>query len=250
MRFSFILLLIIPAFLPGGALAADNATRVVLYTLGPVSKEWVNLTEDVTHAAYGYYTEYRGDAALLDDYGPSESGVYYAREILEDMDVIAAVEKTRVIVLTELTLKRKKDATTTCAGLSHSSRGTAVISIFNADKNGADTKTAQSRVVKRLLHEIGHASGLHHCRQPLCYMAFYADVSQSDTAHFALCPRCSRVLEANTGINYKIAREHLIAILTIRGILDNDRDNLTAVPPPPEDLNYDLAGTEKLEEVE
>ncbi|MCP4228676.1 MAG: hypothetical protein GY771_00825 [bacterium] len=246
MRIIAILSLAFAVIYPGAAQALDNAPRIIVYSLGPVSTEWVAFAEDIIHAAYGYYTDLRGDAALLEDYGPSETGAYYAREILNDMDVIAAVESTRVIVLTELKLTRKENADTTCAGLSHSARGTAVISTSNAAKDDADETIALSRITKRLLHETGHASGLHHCKQPLCFMTFFADTVGSDAAHFVLCPRCSGLLEENTRINYEIARECLITSLIIQGMLNDSRDERTTIPPPPDDLRYDLSGTEKL----
>jgi len=244
MRLFVIMILI--ALNPDAGLAADNAPRIILYTLGPVSEEWVGFTEDIVHAAYGYYVDFRGDAALLEHYGPDERDAYFAREILNDMDVIAAVEDTRVLVLTEYKLRRTAGLKTICGGLSHSARGTALFSIYNTEKDGANKKTVLSRVAKRILHETGHASGLHHCKQPLCYMTSFADAAGNDAAHFVLCPRCSGLLEESTGINYEIAREFLINVLIAERILDDWRDERAEIPPPPDDLSYDLTGTVKI----
>lgn len=228
-------------------LAADNAPRIILYTLGPVPEETVDVAVDVVHSAYGYYVEYRGSVVLVDDYGPDERGAYFAREILYDMNLIAAAEDTRVLVLSELKLRRAEGYKTTCGGLSHSSRGTAVFSTYNANKNGASHKAVLSRIIKRILHETGHASGLHHCKQPLCYMTPFTDAAGNDAARFVLCPRCSRILEENTGINYEIAREFLINILATRGVIEDHRDEQVQIPSPPDDLSYDLTGTKNLE---
>jgi hypothetical protein len=78
-------------------------------------------------------------------------------------------------------------------------------------------------------------------------MTPFADSAGNDAAHFALCLRCSRLLEENTGINYEIAREFLISILISRDIIGEAGDERVQTPPPPDDLNYDLTGTEKLE---
>ncbi len=247
MRLLVLLSLVLIALAPGAGFAADNAPRIILYTLGPVPEETVDVAVDVVHSAYGYYVEYRGKATLLNDYGPDDRDAYFAREILNDMDVIAAVEDTRVLVISGLKLRRAEGYETICGGLSHSSRGTAVFSIYNADKNGASREVILSRVIKRILHETGHASGLHHCKQPLCYMIPFSDAAGNDAARFVLCPRCSGMLEENTGINYGIAREFLISILIYGGLIGEAGDERVQIPPPPSDLSYDLTGTEKLE---
>jgi len=55
------------------------------------------------------------------------------------------------------------------------------------------------RVVKEVLHELGHILGLGHCRNSLCVMSFSNSVLDVDRKLSKFCSRCAQKL-ARTGI--------------------------------------------------
>lgn len=52
------------------------------------------------------------------------------------------------------------------------------------------------RILKECLHELGHAFGLMHCRNPRCVMRFSNTIMDTDFKRAAFCMNCSRRLEA------------------------------------------------------
>ena len=62
----------------------------------------------------------------------------------------------------------------------------------------ADPELLLLRVVKEVLHEMGHALGLVHCVEPLCAMSLSTNIDQVDAKRTELCDSC-RALLAETG---------------------------------------------------
>lgn len=55
------------------------------------------------------------------------------------------------------------------------------------------------RVVKEVLHELGHVLGLEHCKNGLCVMSFSNSVLDVDRKLPKFCGRCARKL-AGAGV--------------------------------------------------
>ena len=50
------------------------------------------------------------------------------------------------------------------------------------------------RLMKEVVHEVGHLHGLNHCSNPKCVMAFSNWIGDTDRKSWKLCPDCSRKL--------------------------------------------------------
>jgi archaemetzincin len=61
----------------------------------------------------------------------------------------------------------------------------------------ADEALLRTRTVKELLHELGHAYGLVHCRDQLCVMRASTYVEEVDLKDARFCPACAAVVAAD-----------------------------------------------------
>lgn len=71
----------------------------------------------------------------------------------------------------------------------------AVVSTFRiAPENGAEPGLLLDRIVKEVLHEIGHTVGLVHCRAPWCVMHPSRWPEEIDLKDAAFCSPCASVI--------------------------------------------------------
>ncbi len=62
------------------------------------------------------------------------------------------------------------------------------------DRLRGDPETWTSRVVKEVLHELGHTLGLGHCENPRCVMSFSNSVREVDLKGPGYCDGCFRAI--------------------------------------------------------
>ncbi len=74
----------------------------------------------------------------------------------------------------------------------------AVISVFRLQS--LDPLTHRSRVLKEVMHEVGHVLGLEHCPHSLCVMHFSNSLAHTDKKGTEFCHECAARLEALTGL--------------------------------------------------
>lgn len=60
------------------------------------------------------------------------------------------------------------------------------------------------RIIKEVIHEIGHVLGLQHCGNPECVMYFSRTIIDTDHKKPAYCKKCSQLLIQN-GIPLKVS---------------------------------------------
>ncbi len=58
-----------------------------------------------------------------------------------------------------------------------------------------DIDRFKERVLKEVVHELGHTYGLGHCSNPLCVMHFSNSLLDTDIKKASLCPQCEKRLK-------------------------------------------------------
>ncbi len=76
-------------------------------------------------------------------------------------------------------------------GIAQAHGGIAVVSLARLHA-GASVSTFTARAMKEIFHELGHAVGLGHCKQPGCVMCFSNSLADTDAKGEELCASCSR----------------------------------------------------------
>jgi len=80
-------------------------------------------------------------------------------------------------------------------GLAEPARGVAVISLCRLRPEfygaAADEAALAERAIKEAVHELGHVSGLPHCRNPECIMHFSNSIADTDSKGPGFCERCA-----------------------------------------------------------
>jgi archaemetzincin len=71
---------------------------------------------------------------------------------------------------------------------------------FYGDYSPDSYRKYLSRLFKEVLHELGHALGLHHCNVPGCVMNFSNSVYEVDSKQPRYCSKCATKLR-NLGVN-------------------------------------------------
>ncbi len=82
-------------------------------------------------------------------------------------------------------------------GIAENNGKAALVSYYRLDparENRVEEKLFASRVLKKSLHEIGHALGLPHCHRRHCLMNFSRTLLFLDRKSLAFCPSCRFLL--------------------------------------------------------
>jgi archaemetzincin len=161
----------------------DIDTNQLLPLLPLISKEYNNAKIEILHplplpqsAFYKPRNRYRAEK-LLDFLDSLNDGRYY-----------------RVVGFT------KKDISTTKGeyddwgifGLGNISGYACVISTFRLKKDGNSTRY-KDRLLKIIIHELGHTFGLYHCDWRYCIMTDYkGSIQPLDNQWFHLCAQCKQ----------------------------------------------------------
>jgi archaemetzincin len=123
-------------------------------------------------------------------------------------------------------------------GIARCPGGAAVISTYRMGLYCDSSQQRLVRLVKLMIHELGHTFGLMHCRQPRCAMKFAIGYEALDRTSVALCERCEEEFCRLGGIDAAARRAELEAVLEAYGLLEEAGGKEGLEPPAaPADLS-------------
>ncbi len=212
-----------PAFADGASIGADTSTTVVegprpplvvVRALGPVPNERLRAACRTLLRVYPVRCEIRASRDLLAtwdawDIDRAQLDALAALDVLfRDQDREAAVE----LHITGVDMY--EPGKPYVFGLASLTDRIAIVSLSRIDDHGA--RRLERRLQKLVLHEVGHALGLHHHDDPDCIMRQDPTVSSLDSAPEGPCAECHALAGEQAG---RLARPGQPALDRARGYL-------------------------------
>jgi archaemetzincin len=78
---------------------------------------------------------------------------------------------------------------------------TGIVSVYRLSNErygmSANEEILKERLMKEIIHELGHMFGLVHCSNPLCVMRSSTYVEDIDQKNHRLCDKCEELLRRN-----------------------------------------------------
>jgi archaemetzincin len=121
---------------------------------------------------------------------------YRSGEIMKAVSRCAPADAARILGVTELDLMIP--TLTFVFGQAQLDGAIAVVSLCRLRQEfygvAADEGQLRERVVKEVLHEMGHTYGLTHCPDPKCAMSMATHIGLVDDKEQSYCARCGSQL--------------------------------------------------------
>lgn len=134
----------------------------------------------------------RGAAALPSDAFVPAKGQWDAERVLRGLP---RSPPETVLAITEADLF--VEGLNFVFGLADTPGGAALVSV--ARLRSRDRAVAQRRLLKEVVHELGHTLGIAHCPDRACVMHFSSSLADTDAKGVTPCPKCADLLRADEG---------------------------------------------------
>jgi archaemetzincin len=133
---------------------------------------------------------------LSDDAYDAKRGQYHSVEIMKAVARCAPIDAARILGVTEVDLAIP--ALTFVFGQAQLDGAVAVVSLCRLRQEfyglTGEEGLLRERIVKEVLHELGHTSGLTHCGEPKCAMSLATHIGMVDSKEERYCAHCGEQL--------------------------------------------------------
>ncbi len=166
--------------------------NITLISFGHFEKDFLDkLVEDVAAEFHFPVKIKEGHIDLSDYYDPTRRQ-YNGNRLLKDVDAEYSKESFKTMGLFNVDLFIP--ILTFIFGQAYLNGGTGIISFYRLSNErygmGVDEQVFLDRVIKEVIHELGHTFGLIHCHTPTCVMRSSTYVEDLDQKSSNLCVKC------------------------------------------------------------
>ncbi len=180
------------------------ASRVVeVYTFGYVERDVLESVAGSASRVLGFEVRRAGTLSLPAEAFDRARGQYVAEEIAR---LLAHTKSGHSVGLLLADADAYVPGLNFVFGLADPELGVASVYLARL-RLWTDRGNYVARVVKEVLHELGHVLGLRHCRSRGCVMNFSNNVFDVDRKLGAFCASCARALR-RAGV--EVPREYII----------------------------------------
>jgi archaemetzincin len=176
--------------------AAEPPKVVHLIPAGSVEEELLKELVKSIRDKLGVMAEIGELIGIPEEAFDARRNQYHSTRILNSLEKVGAFGKAQLMVVTEVDLF--VPTLNFVFGEALPSKEVAIISLCRLRQEfygkPADHKLLKKRMVKEVVHELGHVWGLRHCPDPRCVMFFSNSLADTDRKSDNFCKRCKGLL--------------------------------------------------------
>jgi len=173
--------------------AEEKPAPIAVQPLGDVKTERLDVVKRGLEQSFGVTVILLENRPLPKSAWYAPRGRYRADDLLEHLKEIVPAKHLVVIGITEKDISTTKDEHFDWGifGLGEVDGRSCVVSTFRLGARGADEAKLRERLRKVAIHEVGHVTGLLHCKTAPCVMQdAEASIETVDRETGAFCETC------------------------------------------------------------
>jgi archaemetzincin len=177
----------------GGRMPGRGRSRVVVAPLGAVAAAELRHVADLIHRVFGVTTEIARSEPMPARAHRPDRCQYDADLLLDHLFERLTEDTLRLVGVTELDMFA--DGRNFVFGYAHMRDRVAVYSLCRLREEfwgrASDPPRLRERVLKAVVHELGHTFNTPHCDNPRCVMHQVEHLAQLDALPAGYCSRCA-----------------------------------------------------------
>ncbi len=167
---------------------------ILLVPVGPVGEDLLVWLQERLAGVFKRPVEI-GQQTPLPDYGfDQRRGQYQGEAVLDRLDGLGHSKAERLLGL--INVDCFSDSLNFIFGEANLNGRTAFVALPRLRQSfynlPDDPALFQERVLKEVVHELGHTWGLRHCENPRCVMHFSNNLSDTDAKGVQFCQNCQK----------------------------------------------------------
>ena len=170
--------------------------RITLISFGYFERDYLSEILHDVEREFEIPVKTREGYIDLSDYFDPARKQYNGNKLLEDIESRFATERTKTLGIFNVDLFIP--ILTFIFGQAFLNGNCGIVSAFRLRNERYGIESNEhifvDRLKKEVIHELGHAFGLIHCKNPVCVMRSSTYVEDIDQKEWSFCPECKRKL--------------------------------------------------------